>query len=599
VTDRPRGSQRFFRALLLVWQSSKGWTLGSAGLIAVQAALSVAALALVKLVIDTVTDGLTGSHSEVAVTRLVSLIAVAAGVALLSGVGRSLDSAISEIQRDLVSDHVHGLVNAKAADVDAEYYENPEYYDGLHRAQVEAPGRATTILATLTQAGRSGLSLAAIAGLLVTFDWRVAAILVLGDVPGAIVRIRSARAQYRWQRRRLASERRARYFSLLLSARYCVPEIRTFDLGELLIERFKTLRRLLRRERQRLVIERVSWELGAQATATIAMYGAYGFVAYRALAGAITLGDLVMVYAALQRGQGFLHDLLFGLGRLYEDSLFLGDLSEFLALRQRVAEPARPLPVPEPLDTGIAFEHVGFQYPGAARPALVDVNLVARPGERIAIVGPNGSGKTTLVKLLCRLYDPSSGRVTADGIPISCFARREWRRQIGAFFQDHGKYYLSARENIWFGNIAAAPDDAPIVDAARRSGAHARIERLPHGYETVLGAVLEDGAELSAGEWQKVALARTHFRAARVVVFDEPTNVMDALAEQAALETIWSATPDRITILISHRLSTVRLADRIYVLDGGRVVEWGTHEDLMCLGGTYAELFAAQAADYK
>jgi ATP-binding cassette, subfamily B, bacterial len=587
------------QALRLVWESSPGWTIAGATLLVVQAGLGLAALVLIKLVVDTIATGL-GSPDPAGTFRHVAiLIGLAAGVALLSALGRSLETAVGEIQRELIRDHMHSLVHAKAVEVDLEYYESAEYYNALHRAQVEAPQRATTILTNLLQVGRGAVSLVAIAGLLIAFNWWVAVVLVIGDIPGALVRVRAAWELYHWQRERTSAEVRAQYYNAVLISPYFVQELRLFDLGRMFVERFRALRQQLRDERQQLVVRRLTAELAAQVSATVAMYGAYGFVAYQALAGAISLGDLVMYYAAFQRGQGHLQELLFGLGRSYEDNLFLSNLSEFLALDQTVADPAQPLPVPRPLRTGITLEHVDFRYPGAGRLALDDVSVTVQPGERIAIVGPNGSGKTTLVKLLCRLYDPTAGRITADGIPLRCFAKAAWRREISALVQEPGKYCLTARENIWLGTQEPLRDDEPIRVAAQRTGAHPVIERLPQGYDTVLGKLLDDGAELSVGEWQKIGLARTYLRDAQVVILDEPTSALDALAEQELLETFWRLAEDRITILISHRLSTARQADRIYVLAEGQIAEAGTHDELMDLGGLYAELFAAQAQHYQ
>jgi ATP-binding cassette, subfamily B, bacterial len=587
------------RALRLVWESSPGLTVANAGLLLVQAALALASLVLVKLMINAIAASLAGPHPADAFKRVAVFIGLTAGVALLSALCKSCESACGEIQRDLVNDHMHSVVHAKAVEMDVEYYENAEYYNVLHRAQAEAPQRATTILTDLLQVGRSGVSLAALAGLLIALNWWVAVVLVVGDIPGAIVRLRGAWELYRWQRQHTSTEVQAHYFNVLLSWGHYVQEMRLFDLGPLFVERFRALRHQLQHERQQLVVRRLSAELAAQVSATVAMYTVYGIIAYQALAGAITLGDVVMYYAAFQRGQGYLHELLFGLARLYEDNLFLTNLSDFLALDQKVVEPARPLPVPRPLRAGITFEHVDFRYPGASRLALDDVSLTIQPGERIALVGPNGSGKTTLVKLLCRFYDPSGGRITVDGIPLPYFSKAAWRRGISALFQEPGKYCLTARENIWFGNQALMGDDEPIVTAARYTGAHEVIERLPDGYDTVLGTVLHGGFELSVGEWQKVALARAYLRDAQIVILDEPTSAMDALAEQEILETFWRVARHHITIIISHRLSTVRMADRIYVLTEGHMVESGTHEELMRLNGRYAELFETQAQHYQ
>jgi ATP-binding cassette subfamily B protein len=587
------------QALRLVWDSSPGWTVAGAGLVVLQAAVSLAGLALLKLIVDAVTTALAAPRPADSFAHVAVLVALAAATALLGALAKSAETAVAEIQRELVNDHAHAVVHSKAVELDLEYYENPAYYQTLHRAQAEAPQRTATIPANLLQVGRGAVSLAAVAALLLAFNWWVALVLVVGDLPGALVRIRAAWQLYHWQRQRTGAEMRARYFGMVLSLGAYAQEIRLFGLGPLFIERFRLLRDGLRRERQQLAVRRLTAELAAHAAATLAMYAAYAFVAFQVLAGALTLGDLVMYFAAFQRGQGYLQELLFGLARLYEDNLFLSNVSEFLALEQSVPEPADPLPVPKPLRAGIEFDHVDFRYAGASRLALDDVSFRVRPGERIAIVGPNGSGKTTLVKLICRLYDPSAGQITADGIPLPRFAKAAWRQEISVLFQEYGQYSLTARENIWIGNPASPRDDPRIVAAARRSGADAAIERLPLGYETVLGKYLEDGGELSVGEWQKLALARADLRAAQIVVLDEPTAALDALAEEGLLRVFWQVARDRITIIISHRLSTVRMADRIYVLAEGRIVEVGTHDKLLRRGGTYAELYAAQAQHYQ
>jgi ATP-binding cassette subfamily B protein len=306
-----------------------------------------------------------------------------------------------------------------------------------------------------------------------------------------------------------------------------------------------------------------------------------------------------MYFTAFQRGQDALRQLLRALAGLYEDNLFLTNLYEFLDLKRKLAEPARPTPVPRPMRTGIVFERVSFRYGAKRTQALTDVDLVIPAGMTVALVGENGSGKTTLIKLLARLYDPSSGRITIDGIDLRDFATAELRREFSVIFQDYVRYNLTARENIWFGNVDGAPDAGRIAAAAEYAGAGELIKQLPNGLETVLGRWFEEGAELSVGEWQKIALARALLREAQLIVLDEPTSGMDAQAEYELFKRFRTLAAGRTAILISHRLSTVKMADLIYVLRAGHVVESGTHDELVGRSGAYAHLFAAQASGYR
>jgi len=586
-------------ALRLVWQSAPCWTMASLALLVVQGTLPLLSLYLTKLVVDAVTTALATPDKGAAFGQVALLIGLTGGVALASALCRSIAGLVSEAQGQVITDHMSDLLHAKSIEVDLEYYESAQYYDKLHRAQREAPYRPVRIVNGLVQVAQSGISLLAMAVLLFSFHWGIAAILFAAAVPGLFVRLRYAGQTYRWQRQSTPTERQAWYFHWLLTGDAHAKEIRQFDLGSLFRQRFRDLRQQLRREKIEIATRRSIAELVAQASATVAVFGSYAFIAYRTVQGAITLGDLVMYYQAFQRGQSFLREMLSGLAGLYEDNLFLSNLYEFLELKPKVVEPLHPRPIPQPMQTGLAFDQVSFQYPAGTREVLEDVSLTIRPGEVVALVGENGSGKTTLIKLLCRLYDPTNGTITLDGIDLRQLETTALRREISVVFQDYAQYHLTARENVWFGNVALPPNEERIAAAARHSGADEVIAKLPQGYETILGKWFEDGEELSVGEWQKVALARAFLRDAQIIVLDEPTGALDARAEHEVFRRFRQLAAGRTAILISHRFSTVRMADRIFVLEGGKIIESGSHDELVRLGGTYARLFETQAQYYR
>ncbi len=573
--------------------------MASLALLVVQGTLPLLSLYLTKLVVDAVTTALATPDKGAAFGQVALLIGLTGGVALASALCRSIAGLVSEAQGQVITDHMSDLLHAKSIEVDLEYYESAQYYDKLHRAQREAPYRPVRIVNGLVQVAQSGISLLAMAVLLFSFHWGIAAILFAAAVPGLFVRLRYAGQTYRWQRQSTPTERQAWYFHWLLTGDAHAKEIRQFDLGSLFRRRFRDLRQQLRREKIEIATRRSIAELVAQASATVAVFGSYAFIAYRTVQGAITLGDLVMYYQAFQRGQSFLREMLSGLAGLYEDNLFLSNLYEFLELKPKVVEPLHPRPIPQPMQTGLAFDQVSFQYPAGTREVLEDVSLTIRPGEVVALVGENGSGKTTLIKLLCRLYDPTNGTITLDGIDLRQLETTALRREISVVFQDYAQYHLTARENVWFGNVALPPNEERIAAAARHSGADEVIAKLPQGYETILGKWFEDGEELSVGEWQKVALARAFLRDAQIIVLDEPTGALDARAEHEVFRRFRQLAAGRTAILISHRFSTVRMADRIFVLEGGKIIESGSHDELVRLGGTYARLFETQAQYYR
>jgi len=587
------------RALRFVWQSAKGWTIANGVLIVVQGVLPLLPLYLMKLMVDAVTAGLTAPDKGAALRHVLLLVGFMGAATLLAFLIRLIAGLVSEWQAYTVTDRMNDVLLAKSVEVDLEYYESARYYDTLHRAQREAPSRPMSIVNGLAQIGQNGISLLAIAGLLVSFHWIIATILFTAVISGTAVRLRYTGKMYRWQREQTSTERQAGYLNWLLTDSSHAKEIRLFNLGPLFMRRFRDVRRKLRKGRLAITRRRYIADFAAQTFATAAIYGSYAYVAYQAVWGKITYGDLVMYYQAFQRVQGFLQGILGSLAGLYEDNLFLSNLYEFLDLKRTVIEPVHARPVPQPMQRGIVVSHVSFQYPAGTRKVFEDISLTIRPGEVVALVGENGSGKTTLIKLLCRLYDPTGGTITIDGVDLRQFETKALRHEIAIIFQDYAHYQLTARENIWFGNTDLPPDHERVIAAARRSGADEVISALPHGYETILGKWFEDGEELSIGEWQKVALARAFMRDAQIIVLDEPTSSMDAKAEYEAFQNFRQLVSGRTAILISHRFSTVRMADRIYVLKHGGIIESGTHEELVNRQGVYADLFERQARSYR
>jgi ATP-binding cassette subfamily B protein len=431
------------------------------------------------------------------------------------------------------------------------------------------------------------------------FNWVNTATLLAAVVAGTAIRLGYTGRLYDWQRDQTALERKAGYFSWVLTDLTHAKEIRLFDIGPFFILRLRDIRLKLRKGRLAILRSRSITDLLAETCTNAAIYGSYAYVAYQAVSGAITLGSLVMYFSAFQRVQACLQGMLSSLAGLYSDNLFLANLYEFLDLKRTVIEPQQARSVPRPIQRGIVLNHVSFQYPAGTRKVLEDVSLTIRPGEVVALVGENGSGKTTLVKLLCRLYDPTGGTIAIDGVDLRQFATKALRREIAIIFQDYVHYHLTARENIWLGNTNLPLDHERILAAACRSGADDVIRALPKGYDTILGRRFESGEELSIGEWQKVALARAFVHDAQIIVLDEPTSSMDARAEFEVFQNFRQLVAGRTAILISHRFSTVRMADRIYVLKQGRVIEGGTHEELVGAGGTYARLFEMQARHYR
>lgn len=592
------GLGRARRALAMIWRSSPRWSTVGAAMIAFQAGVTIASLYLLKLIVDAVSAGLAAEGGGGSMGGVLLLVLLAGGVALVGVVARVLASMASEAQSYHVTDHMLERLHQKSLEVDYGYYEDPRFYDTLHRAQEEAPVRPTRLLGNLTSAVQSGITLVGVIGLLVAVHWLLALVIVVAVLPALAARVAHSRRMYHWQRKRSDTERRAYYFGWLIGNAQHAREMRVLDLGRELLGRFRDLRSLLRGEKMALAKARNLADAGSQVVATVVVFGSLAFIVYQTFNGVLTIGDMVMYFGAVQRGQSLLQSLFTALGGLYEDNLFLANVDEFLELEPEITAPEAPSSVELPLREGLVCRGVSFQYPSSSDWVLRDVDFQVRPGEVVALVGPNGSGKTTLTKLLCRLYDPQEGEIRLDGTDVRSMDPVELRRLFSFVFQDFARYHVSARDNIRFGDLDHSSDESEIRRAARAAGVDRVIEHLPDGYDTTLGRLFPEGAELSTGEWQKIAIARAFHSQAPLLVVDEPTSALDAHAEVEVTQALSRLFRDRATVVISHRLSTIRLADRIHYMDRGRIIEVGTHDELISRGGAYAGLYRVQADGY-
>ena len=589
---------RFVPALRLVWQSSPHWTIARIILVVVQGILPLAVIYLAKLIIDTVTIQLNSTSAD-GFEKVLPLIILTGAVTIISYFCQSLAELVNIAHSQKVTDYMQGIIQAKSIEADLEYYENAKYHDALIRAQQEAPYRPPSILNRLAGVGQNGISLLAMGGLLLTLHWGIVGVLLFASIPSVLVKTKFSQIMYQWQRRKTQLERKSQYISWLLTGEQFAKEIRLFDLGSLLSKQYLQIRKQLYHEKVDLVTKRSLAFFLAQGFAGLLVFSIFGYLIYQTVRGTLMLGSLVLYYQALQRGQNNLKALLANLSGLYEDNLFLANLYEFLDIKPKIIESTNPKLLPRPIKQSIVFKNVSFRYADSERQSLRNVNLEVKPGETIALVGENGSGKTTLIKLLCRLYDPTDGKITIDAIDLKEFKISDLRRQIGVIFQDYAKYHFSAEENIRLGNLEVEPGERRIIEAACRSGADEVINELPDKYNTILGKLFANGEELSIGQWQKVALARAFLRNSQVIVLDEPTSAMDPKAEYEVFNKFRQLIKNQAAILITHRLATVKMADRIYVMHRGEVVESGTHQELMSLRGKYAYMFETQAQNYR
>ncbi|MEO6047057.1 MAG: ABC transporter ATP-binding protein [Candidatus Kapaibacterium sp.] len=593
----------------MVWETHRGYTVTMAMLRLVQAFVPIAMLWVGKLIIDTLIAARAGNDT---LRHLLILIGVEIGIAVTRDVLGRASSLVESLLGDLFSNHTSIRLMQHAATLDLYHFEDPAFYDRLERARQQTTSRIR-LLAMIFSMAQNSLTLLSLGAALAAYSPWLLVLLGVTLIPSFLGETHFASLEYSLLFSWTPQRRQLDYIRFLGASDKTAKEIQMFGLAPWLVARYKTLADRYYEENKRLSIRKGIAATGLAMIGKLGYYGGYIFALVRAVDGSITIGSFTFLVASFAQGQGLIGGLLQGASDIYEQNLYLKDLFEFFEMRPSIASAADAPKVPIPIHDGFIFEDVGFVYPGSERWAIRHVNFTLRPGERVAFVGENGAGKTTLTKLIARLYDPSEGRIFLDGRDLKEYDLASLRATVSVIFQDFVRYDLSFEENIGVGEIesvseyldrdltaeSAAAIPEPITTAAEKSLASSLLPRFAAGYGQMLGRRFTGGVDLSGGEWQKVALARAYMRESQVLILDEPTAALDARAEYEVFTRFSELVSGRMAIIISHRFSTVRMADRIVVLRDGTVTEEGTHTELVAQRGLYAELFELQAEGYR
>lgn len=593
-------------AMRIVWETSAGLMVAMAVTTLVVGVLPAAIASIGGLFVDAVADAMGGSAevAEAARAQALSFVFIEVALVLLMTAAQQANTICQAILRVLLGNKINVMILEKALTLELAHFEDAEYYDKLVRARREASSRPLSLVTKTFDLLRNLISLVAIAAFLFQFSPWAVLLLSLAGVPAFIAEAKFSGEAFRVNKRRSAERRMQIYLEMVLTREDGVKEVKLLQLGKIFLQRYVDIFLAIYNEDKSLVLRRGAWGYGLGILASAAFYFAYGWVGFATIAGVITIGQMTMYIAQFRLGQSSVTSSLTAVNGMYEDNLYLSNLTEYLA-HEVPEQSGDKVSGPKP-DDGIRFENVSFCYPGSNTPALDNVSLHITPGESLAIVGENGSGKTTLIKLLTRLYTPTQGQILLEGLALSEWDVDTLRRKIGVIFQDFARYQLKVGENIAIGDaetLDASEQQAArkeIESAAQKGMADDFIRDLPSGYDTQLGTWFKDGKELSGGQWQKVALSRAFMRSqADILILDEPTAAIDAKAEADIFEHFAELTANRISIIISHRFSTVRRADHIIVLEKSKIMEQGSHEELLALGGQYATLFKLQAQGYQ
>ncbi len=586
--------------LVMVWQTHRGYVAAIIALRALRAVVPLAVLWIGKLIIDWAKNEMDAHRLGVAVdwNSLAVLLAVGLGIAVAGDALARAGTLVESLLGDLFSNRISVRLMEHAATLDLRHYEDSEFYDHLERARRQTVGRIA-LIAILLSSIQDLITLVSLAAALVLYLPWLLALLALAVIPSFLGETHYASLGYSLLYRWTPERRQLDYLRYTAASDETAKEIKLFGLSRWLTERYAKLADAFYEANKRLAIRHSVVSGFLTTIGTVGYYGAYAVIIYLTVLGRFTIGTLTFLAGSFQQSRDLIQRILLSTSQIYEQSLYLSDLFTFFEMKPAIVSADDSRPVPAPIREGFEFRDVGFRYPGSDVWAVRHLSFRLGPGERLALVGENGAGKTTLTKLLARLYDPDEGAILLDGVDLKAYDVASLHRNVGVIFQDFVRYAFLLRENIGVGEIGAVENHDRIRQAAERSLAASLAARFPKGYEQMLGRRFEEGIELSGGEWQKVALARAYLREAQVLILDEPTAALDARAEYEVFLRFAELTRGRMAVLISHRFSTVRMADRILVLEKGEITEAGTHEELLDKKGTYAELFTLQAAGYR
>lgn len=583
--------------LALVWEASRWRTILIAVMSLLQAGMPAVNMWIAKLLLDAVAAAITGEAGtpQEAFTRMLGLLALQVGVVAAGNVISTVQGANRELLGDSLQNRISRRILTKASELDLGQFEDPQSYDALQNAYREVGSRPLGVFTQMITLAQALVTLGSVSALMAQLGAAIVPLVLLAAVPAVWVQSRFGTEGYRMIRRQAADSRRQNYLGNLLTNDQAVKEIRLFGFGDFLMEKWQTYYLGFRDQLVSLIRRRSGWGLGASLLSTGLVGGATAIVLRRAAGGGITVGDFGLFIQGISQLQSQFSNLLSGITGIYQNLLYMRNLYEFLELPTRDHDTGEQW---QGSIDSIEFRNVFFRYPLTERDVLIDVSFKVAKGETLALVGENGAGKSTIVKLITGLYRPTGGQILINGRNAEEFSPSSLRAEMSTVFQDFGQYQMTVRENIALGDVDAVADDEGVMRAAVQAGADDFIEQLPDGYDNMLGRWFEGGRQLSGGQWQRLALARLYFRGGSVLVFDEPTAALDADAEFEVIETLRAHARDRITIIVSHRFSTVRMAEKIVVLEAGRVIEQGEHDDLLDLGGVYARMFLRQARGY-